>query len=114
MDENPYEPPKLSSLGSAQKILTARGWTELVGLIVACMVGLFILWALDIAGFHHDRVVGLFGWLFINGEDPNRESAFYFRGEEYWPTWTGLPITLAATCGLILLARYAFRRLDRW
>ena len=65
-------------------------------LLVAAAL-LFCIWALPVAGFHHMYLVGIFGWLAINGEDPDPSSIFYFDGYEFVPTLWGLPINVVAT-----------------
>lgn len=55
------------------------------------------LWCIPLASFHHMELWGLFGWLFINGEDPDRNSIFYWQGREYWPTCGLIPTLVAST-----------------
>lgn len=65
---------------------------------------LIILWCLPLASFHHMALVGLFAWLFINGEDPDHDSWLYFHGEEYIIQPCGLALTIGATLCLLVWA----------
>lgn len=84
----------------------------LCGLCGAVVV-LLCVWVLPVAGFHHTYVVGIFGWLFVNGEDPDPSSRFFIGGREYVPSPCGLPLSLAATAGVVWLMAWWYRRVRR-
>ena len=87
--------------------------TAFLFVLVGAGVLLMSIWALPISGFHHMYIVGIFGWLFINGEDPDPNSVFYFAGREYVPTIGGLPINLVATVGIFWFIWRCSRRFPR-
>jgi len=98
MDQNPFE--SLKEISAAKQPETSQRLVRLVKVfatLAGSAIALLTLWCFPLAGFHHQYLVGLFGWLVINGEDPDPRSWLYFAGEEYFPNPCGLIPTLVVT-----------------
>lgn len=114
MDQNSYcSPESLAEPSNEPAPLTRLGWILRLSLLVISTMALGLVWLIPVAGFHHTYIVGIFGWLVINGENPNPNSVLYFHGEEYVPTPWGLPLNVVATCGIFWLLSHVFWRRKR-